>query len=318
MSKVWVYAEPSPGGGVNSTALELCSRAKELGEAEAVALGPGATEAAALLGRHGIQTVYASDDSVFTDYVAEPAVHALTALIAEHRPSMILFGSDYESRDVAARLAAVTGSTVMSNANEVRSLTEASTQILGGTQITDVTLDGPDPKIVLVRPKSYTASETGGTATVVEVTSDVPSTAKRSKRVQRHAEEAPGPKLEDAKVVICGGRGLVEASNFKYLDELATLLGGAVGATRAVVDAGWVPYSYQVGQTGKTVKPDVYIAVGISGASQHLVGMKESRHIISINRDAEAPISGISNLSVAGDSLKILPKLIEAIRARRG
>src|SRR5205814_10194845 len=161
------------------------------------------------------------------------------------------------------------------------------TEILGGTKIVDVALSGPAPHLVLVRPKSFPAEPSGGSATVVSVSPDIPADMPRASRVERHEESASGPKLEDAKVVISGGRGLQDPSNFELLEKLAAAIGNAaVGATRAVVDSGWVPYSFQVGRTGKTVKSEMCIAVGGSGAIQHLVGMKESKRIIAINRDA--------------------------------
>jgi electron transfer flavoprotein alpha subunit len=171
----------------------------------------------------------------------------------------------------------------------------------------------------LIRPKSFPAEPSGGTATVVPIEVEIPDELRRAHRVERHEESASGPKLEEARVVIAGGRGLQDASNFSLLDELAAALGNAaVGASRAVVDAGWVPYSYQVGQTGKTVKPDVYLAVGISGALQHVVGMKGAKRIIAINKDADAPIFKLADLGVVGDALKVLPDLIREIRARKG
>jgi electron transfer flavoprotein alpha subunit len=172
---------------------------------------------------------------------------------------------------------------------------------------------------VLVRPKSFPVEAVGGTAEVVAVEPDAPEEARRVRRVERHEEQAAGPRLEDAKVVISGGRGLQDASNFALLDDLARAIGdAAVGASRAVVDAGWVPYSYQVGQTGKIVAPDVYIAVGISGATQHVVGMKASKRVIAINKDADAPIFRLADLGLVGDALAVVPKLTEAIRARKG
>jgi electron transfer flavoprotein alpha subunit len=284
-----------------------------------VALGPGASAAAPKLGDYGAATVYASDDPVYSDYLAEPAAYALHALAALHGPSLILFPFEYDARDVASRLSALTGSAVMSNATDVTGLDSARTAVFGGSTVVDVSLSGPDPKLVLVRPKAFEASPSGGEATLVPVDVEIPAVARRARRVERHEEASTGPKLEEAKVVIAGGRGLKEAANFSLLDELAGALGGAaVGATRAVVDAGWVPYPMQIGQTGKTVRPDVYIAVGISGATQHMVGMKTSKAIVAINKDAEAPIFQIADLGIVGDALKVLPALIAAVKARRG
>lgn len=321
MAKIWVYAEVSSDGNVNQTSLELLTKARSIDGAtvEAVILGPGATAAAATLGQFGAVTVYASDDVAYTDYVAQPAAYALADLAAQHQPNLILFATDYDSRDVAARLSAKTGSTVISNASDILAVDKAQTQIFGGTKIVDVQLAGPDPKLVLVRPKSFAAEPSGGSANVVNVDVQVPDSERKAKRVERHEEEATGPKLEEARVVISGGRGLQDPSNFKLLDELAGLVGNAaVGATRAVVDAGWVPYAMQVGQTGKTVKPEVYIAVGISGASQHQVGMKDSKNIIAINKDPDAPIFHLSDLGIVGDALKVVPALIEEIKKAKG
>jgi electron transfer flavoprotein alpha subunit len=209
----------------------------------------------------------------------------------------------------------------MSNATDVLSPDYAQTQIFGGSQTVDVTLSGSDPKLVIVRAKSFEASplEGDGKPNVVPVQVEIPAEAKKARRVERHEEQAAGPKLEEAKVVLSGGRGLQDAANFKLLEELGEAIGGAaVGASRAVVDSGWVPYSMQIGQTGKTVKPEVYIAVGISGATQHLVGMKESKRIIAINKDRDAPIFQYADLGIVGDALKLLPAITEAIRAAKG
>jgi electron transfer flavoprotein alpha subunit len=316
VATVWVYAELS-GGEPNASALELLTKARDLGDGTAaVVLGSGAKDAASTLGEHGASTVFAGDDSVFDDHLALPRVEALFGLVQEHRPNLILFASSYDSRDVAGRLQARTASTLMSNATDVPAVDKAQTQIFGGTKIVDVDLGGPDPKLVLVRPKSFTAEPSGGTANVVEVAARVPEDARLARVVERHDEEAAGPKLEDAPVIISGGRGLQDPKNFGLLQDLARALGkAAVGATRAVVDAGWVPYAMQIGQTGVTVKPDVYIAVGISGATQHLVGMKESKRIIAINKDPDAPILRIADLGVVGDALKIVPAVTEKLRS---
>lgn len=315
----WVYAEVSPDGKPDPAALETLTKARELdGDVAAVALGPGASAAADELGKYGAATVYASDDDVYADYVAQPAAQALYELSQQHNPDLILFATNYDSRDIAGRLSAKTGSTLMSNATGLTATDTAQTSIFGGTLIVDVKLEG-SPKLVLVRPKSFVPEESGGQATVVPVEVSISDDLKKAKRVERHEEEASGPKLEDAPVVVSGGRGLQEAGNFKLLDDLASAIGNAaVGATRAVVDAGWVPYAYQIGQTGKTVKPGVYIAVGISGATQHMVGMKGSKRIIAINKDEEAPIFSIADLGVVGDALKIVPALTEEIGKRKG
>jgi electron transfer flavoprotein alpha subunit len=319
MTTVWVYAEVTPAGP-RSTAFELLAKARALGEdVAAVALGPGATDAAPALGRHGAATVYASDDPAYEDGLGRPQAHALEALARAHGPDLILFSTGYDARDVAGRLQARLGCTLMSNATDVTDAAAAQTQIFGGSRIVDVALDGPTPRLVLVRPKSFAPEPTEGTATVVPVEVDVPDALRTARRVERHEEAATGPKLEEAKVVVAGGRGLQEASNFRLLDELASALGdAAVGATRAVVDAGWVPYSHQVGQTGKSVRPEVYLAIGISGATQHVVGMKASKRIVAINKDPDAPIFRMADLGIVGDALTVVPGLIEEIRGRIG
>jgi electron transfer flavoprotein alpha subunit len=316
---IWVYADITPAG-VDPSAFELLTKARSLDEnVGAVVLGPGATNAASKLGEFGAKTVFASDDEAYADYLAQPAAHALHELIQQHQPELILFGPTYNSRDVAGRLQARTGSTLMTNATDVLSPEYAQTQIFGGTKIVDVTLSGPNPKLVIARPKSFEAEAAGSTAEVVSVDVQIPDELKKAKRVERHEEEASGPKMEEAKVVISGGRGLQDASNFALLDELAKAIGNAaVGASRAVVDAGWVPYAMQIGQTGKTVKPEVYFAIGISGATQHLVGMKEAKRIIAINKDKDAPIFQVADLGIVGDALKIVPAVTEAVQKQKG
>ena len=318
MTIVWVYAEVTPDGPSGS-ALELLTKARSIGdEIAAIALGPGATASADALGAHGAATVFASDDPVYAETLGQPAAHAVHELVREHAPDLLLFSTSYDARDVAGRLQAKLGSTLMSNATEVSGDDRAQTQIFGGTRVVDVALDGASPRIVLVRPKSFPAEPSGGAARIVPIEMPIPPELTTARRVERHEEAATGPRLEDAKVVIAGGRGLQDPSNFTLLDDLAAAIGdAAVGASRAVVDAGWVPYAYQVGQTGKTVKPEVYIAVGISGATQHVVGMKGANHIVAINKDADAPIFRLADLGVVGDALTLVPKLIEEIRSRR-
>jgi electron transfer flavoprotein alpha subunit len=319
VTTVWVYAEVTPEGPLPS-ALELLTKARSIGDdVAAVALGPGATAAAPTLGEYGATTVYVNDDPAFAERLARPAAIALHELTDAHAPELILFSSSHDAREIAGRLQARLGSTLMSNATDVTSVDRAQTQIFGDTVVVEVGLEGPPPALVLLRPKSVVPEPTGGSAEIVMIEADVPDDLPSARRVERHEESASGPKLEEARVVISGGRGLQDPANFTLLDDLAAAIGNAaVGASRAVVDAGWVPYSYQVGQTGKTVKPEVYLAVGISGATQHVVGMKGAKRIVAINKDPDAPIFRLADLGVVGDALTLLPALIEEIRARKG
>ena len=318
MAGVWVYAEVSDGE-LDPSALELVTKARALGDdVAAVALGPGSTSAADRLGEYGAQTVYVSDDAVYADYVAQPAAHAVRLLVEEHAPELLLFATNYDSRDVAGRLSALIGAPLVSNVSDIKDTSSVATAIFGGSTVARIKLTG-SVKIVLVRPKSFEAEASGGRAEIVTVELDIPDELKHARRVERHEAAAAGPKLDQAGVVIAGGRGLGEADNFKLLDELASAIGGAaVGATRAVVDAGWVPYAMQVGQTGATVKPSVYLAFGISGATQHVVGMKGAKKIVAVNKDADAPIFALADLGIVGDALTILPRLIDEIRQRKG
>jgi electron transfer flavoprotein alpha subunit len=306
--------------GPRPVAYELLAHARALElPVAALALGPGASAGADGLGAHGAATVYVSDDPVFAEHPGRPAAHALADLVAEHTPDVVLFAQTYDSRDVAGRLQAQIGSSLMANAMSLSDPRHARAEIFGGTQVVEVELDGPSPTIVMLRPKSIAAEPTGGSAQVVSVDVEIPPDILGAHMIERHEEAASGPRLEDAKVVLAGGRGLGGPDAFAMLDELATTIdGAAVGASRAAVDAGWVPYSYQIGQTGKTVKPEVYIAAGISGALQHAVGMRGARRIVAINKDADAPILSIADLGVVGDLFQLLPALTQEIRRRRG
>lgn len=306
-------AEPSP------LTLELVTRARDLGdEVWAVVLDPEADGALAELSNHGVTRVFVCRHQEFRDHIAQPAAAVLAALVERVHPDLVLFGGTQDGRDIAARLSARLGLTLVANALDVQREGEGYSvlsSVFGATQNVTTALTPPSP-LVLVRPKSFVASPApAGPAEVVELElpGDAPLGARRQESV-----EAPsaGPKLEDAKVVVSGGRGMQEADNFDLLHRLAELLGGAVGASRAVVDAGWVPYAMQVGQTGRTVKPDVYLACGISGAMQHLVGMKGASHIVAVNKDPDAPIFKISDLGVVGDALKVVPALIAELERR--
>ncbi|MEY2405042.1 MAG: electron transfer flavoprotein alpha subunit, partial [Acidimicrobiaceae bacterium] len=272
------------------------------------------------LGKHGATKVYATGD--LGDKLPGSHVGAAIAELINggNAPDLILFGTTYDGRDVSARLSVKLDKPVLTNNTEITvdgDTVVASTPIFGGTQMVRTKLTAGTPNIVLVRPKSFAAEESGGAAAEVEALAvpDVGATG-AAKVTDRHVEEASGPKLDEAAVVVSGGRGLGEASKYEMVETLAKLLKGAPGASRAIVDAGWVPYSHQVGQTGKVVKPNVYIALGISGATQHMVGMKGSKNIIAVNKDAEAPIFSISDLGIIGDVHKVVPKLIEALQAK--
>jgi electron transfer flavoprotein alpha subunit len=188
--------------------------------------------------------------------------------------------------------------------------------VFGGTQIVNASFTGNGPGIYVIRAKSFAPEPSGGAAASVS-TLAVPDLGNTNSAsiTERHVEERTGPKLDEAAVVVSGGRGLGEAANYALIEDLAKLLHGAAGASRAIVDAGWVPYAHQVGQTGKTVKPDVYLACGISGATQHMVGMKGAKNIIAINKDQDAPIFTIADLGIVGDVHKVVPALIEALKS---
>jgi electron transfer flavoprotein alpha subunit len=318
MASILVYAELS-GGKVAGTSLELLTRARDLGDVYAVALGSGAKAAAGVLGKHGAKVVHVNEDAAFDDYIAEPATDAIASLYEQQKPDLILFGFTPDSREVAGRLAARLGVGLIANASDVAAKDGgfvARVPYFGGAKVASMKANAK-PAIVLVRPKSFEASESGGAGEVKDLAVTVKDESKRAHIADRVVEASEKVKLEDARVVISGGRGMGGPQNFPLLEDLASALGGAVGASRAVVDAGWVPYSMQVGQTGKSVRPGVYIAVGISGAMQHTVGMKTSKVIIAINKDAEAPIMKMADLGVVGDALKIVPALTAAVKAKK-
>src|SRR5919204_234932 len=318
MAAILVYAELS-GGKLASTSLELMTKARELGDVYAVALGSGAKAAAATLGKHGAKAVHVNEDAAFDDYIAEPATDAVAALYEKEKPDLILFGFTPDSREVAGRLAARLGVGLIANAGDIDAQDGgfvASIPYFGGAKVASMKANAR-PAIVLVRPKSFEISETGGTAEVKDLGAAVAEGSKRAHIAERVVEASEKVKLEDARGVISGGRGMGGPQNFPMLEDLAGALGGAVGASRAVVDAGWGPFSMQVGQTGKSVRPGIYIAVGISGAMQHTVGMKTSKVIIAINKDAEAPIMKMADLGVVGDALKIVPALTAAVKAKK-
>ena len=316
--RIWVFAE-EVDGLPTSLSLEMLTKATSLGDQVAAFLvGTGSAETMGLLAAHGAATVYHLDPG--DALPSSGAAAALAELAGTENPDLILFGLQPTDRDVAGRLASRLGVPVLSNAVDIiadEGSIRVLNEILGGTTLVETAFSGTGPHLVVVRPKSFTAEPGDGSdPDVVPVALPDTGHSGSAQVIERHTETAEGPKLEEAAVIVAGGRGMGDEEHFSVVEELAGLLSAAVGASRAVVDAGWVPYSLQVGQTGRTVKPTVYIALGISGAMQHLVGMKDSGTIIAINKDEEAPIFGIADLGVVGDVHQVVPKLIEALKAR--
>ena len=318
VNTTWVFVEEQDGKPA-AISLELLTKARTFGgDLGAILLGPGSEDLFAELGRYGAAKVYhlTPDERLPT----AAAAAAIAELVGTLGPDLLLFGLTSTDRDVAGRLSARLGKPVISNAVEIGISGDDVTvtnEIFGGAQLVDTVFRAGAPFIVVARPKSFPA-EPGGGATPEVIPIELPAVGQAGAAVVtgRHVEKREGPQLEEAAIVVSAGRGLGSADQLAVVEELAGLLGAAFGATRAIVDADWVPYSRQVGQTGKTVKPDVYIACGLSGAMQHLVGMKDSKMIIAINKDEEAPIFGVCDLGVVGDVHKVLPKLVEALKAR--
>lgn len=318
IDKIWVVAEATDQGPTTTT-LELLTAARDLaGTVEAVAWGTTTAANAAVLGEYGATAVYDVGDIGDALPGAIVASAIAGAIAAGTGPAAILIPTSYDGRDIAGRLSARCDLPVLTNITGLVGGDELTTQhpVFGGTQIVSARFSGKGPGIYVIRAKSFAAESAGGAAAPVTplAVGDLGST-NTATIVSRHVEERTGPKLDEAAVVVSGGRGLGEAANYSLIEELAKLLNGAAGASRAIVDAGWVPYSHQVGQTGKTVKPTVYLACGISGATQHMVGMKGSKNIVAINKDQDAPIFGVADLGIVGDVHKVLPALIEALKS---
>jgi electron transfer flavoprotein alpha subunit len=316
MNKVWIHAEI--GGDKPSTiTLEIATKARQLaGTVEAFYAGDNADAVAQELGQYGVSKVYTVDTG---GSLQGPAVASAMAAQIEsgNAPDLIMFGSTYDGRDVLARLSVKLDRPVLTNNIDVAEeggTVQCTTQIFGGTTVVTTAFKSEAPHLANFRPKSF-AAEPGNAATAEVVAADAPDKGK-VRVVERHVEERSGPILDEAPIVVSGGRGLGSADKYAMVEELAKKLGGAPGASRAIVDAGWVPYSHQVGQTGKVVKPNVYIALGISGATQHMVGMKGSKNIIAVNKDPEAPIFGIADLGIVGDVHKVVPALLEALKSK--
>ncbi len=320
MDRIWVLAEVA-GEAPTPLTLELLTVARSLGSTvDAVAWGTSTASAASTLGEYGAARVYDVGD-LEGALPGAPVAAAIASLVeGGEQPDAILIPASYDGRDVAGRLSARLDRPVLTNITglaEQGGTLVTEHPVFGGTKIARARFASDAPGLYVVRAKSFAAAPAGGGAAevVAAPAGDVGATG-AAKIVDRHVEEASGPKLDEAAVVVSGGRGLGAPENYALIEELAKLLHGAAGASRAIVDAGWVPYSHQVGQTGKTVKPTVYVACGISGATQHLVGMKGSKNIVAINKDQEAPIFSVADLGIVGDVHKVLPALIEALKSK--
>ncbi len=319
IDSVWVFAQVNDGAPTSAT-LELLTKARSLAPSVTAFVAGDAGGAEASLGAHGATAIMATGD--LDGQLPGPAVAgAMKAVIdGGAAPGLIMFPQNYEGRDTMSRLSVRLDRTVLTNNIDIAAdgdTVSVTTPVFGGNVLVTTSFTGPGPHLAAFRPKSFAPEESGGAApSVTAVPVPDGGAVSAARVVASHVEESSGPKLDEANVVVSGGRGLGEASKYEMVDTLAKLLKGAAGASRAIVDAGWVPYSQQVGQTGKVVKPNVYIACGISGATQHMVGMKGSKNIIAINKDKEAPIFGIADLGIVGDVHKVLPKLIEALQAR--
>ena len=319
IKSVWVFAQLA-GSAPTTGTLELLTKARSLSANVTAFVGGDASPIAGALGEFGATKVYATGD--LAGNLPGVAISAAMQKIIDggDSPTVILFPQNYEGRDAMARLSVKINRTVLTNNIDIADSGDGvvvTTPIFGGNSLVNTAFVGDGPFLAAFRPKSFVAETAGGAAAPIIAApfGDLGATG-TARVLSVHLEESSGPKLDEANIVVSGGRGLGEAANYKLIEELAKLLKGAPGASRAIVDAGWVPYSYQVGQTGKVVKPAVYIAAGISGATQHMVGMKGSKNIIAINKDKEAPIFGVADLGIVGDVHKVLPKLIEALKSR--
>ncbi len=318
IDRILVIAE-SNNGQVLPASLELLTEARSISDkVDAIAWGKDTASLAAEVGSYGAGRLFDVGD------IGEslPGPHVASAIAAivnsENAPSIILAPTTYDCRDIIGRLSVKIDRPVITNVvglNQEGDAISSSHVLFGGSQIATAQFTGKMPWIFIVRSKTFTAEPSSGQpAEVVGIQAgDLGATANAS-IVSHHVETQSGPKLDEADVVVSGGRGLGSQEAYSMVEELAELLHGAAGASRAIVDSGWVPYSRQVGQTGKTVKPTVYIACGISGATQHLVGMKGAKNIIAINKDQEAPIFSVADLGIVGDLHQIMPKLIEALK----
>ena len=305
------------GDELQKGSLSVLAKAASLGDADAVLVGGGVTALAAEAGTYGAKKVHVADDASLDPPLPQPRVDVIAKVAADGGYDAVLFANSVLAADIAAGLAARLDAGLNWDLVDLTSDFVGKRPALQDSVLVDVGWKS-SPRIGLFRAGSFDAAPTGGGAPQVEnVAVELEEHSRAAKIVDQQLEESSGPSIEDAEIVVGGGRGLGAPENFSLAEELARVLGGAVGATRAVVDAGWYPYSAQIGQTGKTVSPKLYVALGISGAIQHKVGMQSSNVIVAINQDPNAPIFEFSDLGVVGDIHEIVPKLTELLQQRR-
>ncbi|WP_327292494.1 electron transfer flavoprotein subunit alpha/FixB family protein [Streptomyces sp. NBC_01198] len=308
-------------GAVRKPTLELLTLARRIGDPVAVHLGPGADAAAAVLAEHGALRVLTADAPEFTDYLVVPKVDALQAAAAAVSPAAVLVASSAEGKEVAARLALRLGSGLITDATDVVAGDDGpvATQSAFAAAFTTKSRVSRGVPVITVKPNSAPVEPAPAAGTVEPLAVTFGELATGTKVVARTPRQSTGrPELTEAAIVVSGGRGVNGAENFSVIEELADSLGAAVGASRAAVDAGWYPHTNQVGQTGKSVSPQLYIANGISGAIQHRAGMQTSKTIVAVNKDAEAPIFDLVDYGVVGDLFQVVPQLTEEVKARKG
>jgi electron transfer flavoprotein alpha subunit len=324
MSDILVYALHDDEGNFNKNSLGAISEAAKLasetgGTASAVVVGEVADDAAAGLGKYGASKVYRCKSA--PEGLAQPIVDVMAKIITDNSIGYALFGGGLLGFEIGAGLTARLGAGVTMEVTAVKAQDGklvAERPVLQDSAIVDVGYVS-EPGIIIGRLNAFDVNESGdGSAEVEDVEVELSEWSTKAKMVTRGEARGEDVNIEDADILVGGGRGLGEKDNFKLAEDLADSMGGAVAATRAVVDAGWYPYSTQIGQTGKTVAPKLYLAVGISGAIQHKVGMQSSENILAINKDQNAPIFEFADLGIVGDLHKILPKLTEAIKAKKG
>ncbi|WP_349878113.1 electron transfer flavoprotein subunit alpha/FixB family protein [Micromonospora sp. HUAS YX12] len=319
MSEVLVVVEATREFGVKKVTCEMLTLARELGTPSAVVLGgAGAAQALSVkLGEYGAAKIYAAEGEEIDGYLVAPKATVVAELVRRVQPAAVLLASSQEDKEIAARLAVKLDNGILTDVVGLAADGTATQVAFAGSTIVTSKVTKGLP-LVTVRPNSLTPAPAAATPAVEQLTVQVGDADKLAKVVERVAEQKGSrPELTEASVVVSGGRGVGNADNFKLVEEMADLLGGAVGASRAAVDSGYYPHQFQVGQTGKTVSPQLYVALGISGAIQHRAGMQTSKTIVAVNKDAEAPIFELADYGVVGDLFKVVPQAAEEIRKRK-